>query len=130
MGEKHNIDMFADPAKITKQIKSAVTDSGNVTYPDMSPGVENLFSIMKATGANELYDKMINQYKAGTLRYGDLKSDLAEAIVEFTKPFRRKLDQILSDKKHFKNEIKKASYQTRQVAQETLKNVRNISGLI
>jgi tryptophanyl-tRNA synthetase len=130
MGEKHNIDLFADPAKITKQIKSAVTDSGDVKYPEISPGIENLFSIMKATGATELYDQMMQTYKEGNLSYGDLKNDLAEVIVEFTKPFRVKLGEILSDKKYFKNEIKKASYQTRQVAQETIKEVRTISGLI
>ena len=73
-GDKHNIDLFADPDKILKQIKSAVTDSGDVKYPNVSPGVENLFSIIAASGNEELHANVLGEYKNGSLRYGDLKS--------------------------------------------------------
>jgi len=45
-GEKHYIAVFGDEARIMKQIKSAVTDTGEVTET-MSPGVANLFSLLK-----------------------------------------------------------------------------------
>lgn len=48
LGEKHNIDVFADPERIRKQVRSAVTDTGDTPAGTMSPGVENLFTLLNA----------------------------------------------------------------------------------
>lgn len=129
-GEKHNIDVFADPNRIRKQIMSAVTDSGDVSYPDMSPGVENLFSLLKASGYTETYTDLIHQYQSGTLGYGQLKEEVANAIIEMTEPFRQKLLILNADKRAVKEQIKQSSAKIRERAQKTLKEVRELSGLI
>jgi tryptophanyl-tRNA synthetase len=46
LGEKHYISLFGDEKTITKQIKSAITDSGEDTNAAMSPGVKNLFELL------------------------------------------------------------------------------------
>ena len=52
-GEKHSIDVFAEEARIRKQIKSAVTDTGTANSNGaMSPGVANLFEMIKAFPKN------------------------------------------------------------------------------
>ncbi|HPQ99854.1 MAG TPA: tryptophan--tRNA ligase [Saprospiraceae bacterium] len=130
LGEKHNIDVFADPNRIRKQIMSAVTDSGDVSYPDMSPGVENLFSLLKASGYTETYADLMHLYQSGTLGYGKLKEEVANAIIEMTEPFRQKLLILNADKRAVKEQIKQSSAKIRERAQKTLKEVRELSGLI
>ena len=46
-GEKHYISLFAEETAIRKQIKSAVTDTGE-TSEVMSEGVANLFEMIKS----------------------------------------------------------------------------------
>src|SRR5687767_1601558 len=47
LGPKHHINVFSDPDVIRKQIRSAVTDSGEAPVAgQLSAGVENLFSLL------------------------------------------------------------------------------------
>ena len=68
-----NISVFADEARIRKQIKSAVTDTGNTPEGQMSEGIENLFAMLKATGNIGGYTELMEGYKEGNLKYVDLK---------------------------------------------------------
>ena len=62
-GEKHNISMFADPVVIRKQIKSAVTDTGESKEGEMSDGINNLFELLKASGKLDQYDHLMDDFK-------------------------------------------------------------------
>ncbi len=52
LGEKHYINLFGEEDRVRKQIKSAVTDTGDTPAGQMSAGVQNLFEILRACGAN------------------------------------------------------------------------------
>ena len=129
-GEKHYINVFADEARIRKQIRSAVTDTGENSGDEMSPGVQNLFTLMKAAGASADHDSLMNDYKSGTLRYSDLKEATANALVALSKEFTLKRAELKSDKKEVKNMIKRSSAEIRKRAQETLKEVKDLTGLM
>ena len=58
-GEKHSISLFADEATLRRQIKSAVTDSGEPQEGVISEGVENLFVMIKAAGAIDVYQSCL-----------------------------------------------------------------------
>ena len=128
-GDKHNIDVFADPARMKKQIMSAVTDSGDQTEGVMSPGVENLFSLLKATNENELHATLMQDYQNGNLQYGHLKGEVATALINFTQPMRDKREELLSNRKAVKNQIKSSGYDIRQKAIQRLKEVKDLAGL-
>lgn len=130
LGEKHVINLFGDPERIRKQVKSAVTDTGEVPAGQMSPGVENLFTILRVTGSLELHQSLMADYKAGTLRYSDLKVAVADALVELTGGFRDRLDDLRSRKKEVRQMIKASSEQIRERAKETLRDVRELTGLM
>jgi tryptophanyl-tRNA synthetase len=131
LGEKHYINMFGDPDKIRKQIRSAVTDTGETTEGGkMSPGVENLFNLLKACGKQDEYDTLMNDFENGTLRYGDLKPVVGEAIVELVTPFRERLEDLQSRKKEVQAEIKDSSANIRKIAQQTLREVKELAGLL
>jgi len=83
-GEKHYISVFEEEARVRKQIKSAVTDTGDTPEGEMSGGVENLFSLLQACGKNEIHDSLLVDFKEGSLRYSDLKQEVADALVDIT----------------------------------------------
>ncbi|MCL4146589.1 UNVERIFIED_CONTAM: hypothetical protein GTU68_021457 [Idotea baltica] len=127
-GDKHNIDVFAEPARIRKQIMSAVTDSGEKT-DEMSAGVENLFSLLRACEQQDAHDNLLSDYNNGSLQYGHLKGQVADAIIAYTDPMRAKRAELLQDKKAIKNQIKSSGYDIRKVAIERLKEVKELAGL-
>lgn len=129
LGEKHHIDLFATPEKITKQIRSAVTDTGEVTEV-MSPGVENLFSLLKASGHTEEYDQLLTTYHDGNLQYGSLKQVVAEALVDLTNPIRERRSEIVANKKAVKEQVRTSSIEIRKRAQQTLAEVKDLVGLL
>lgn len=129
-GEKHFINVFADEARIRKQIKSAVTDTGEDLRGKMSEGVENLFSLMKAAGAIETHDHLMENYHAGSLRYSDLKEEVANALVEMTQVFVKRKAELNADKRALKDQIKQSSSEIRKRAQETIKEVKDLVGLL
>lgn len=129
LGEKHSIDIFSDEKKIAKQIRSAVTDSGEGPVEKMSPGIENLFNIFRETD-EQAYQHYLEKYHNGNLSYGEFKMALAESLVEFTRPFRERYAEIFADKKAVRNRIKESSREIQKVAAQTLKEVKELSGLI
>lgn len=129
LGEKHYINLFGDPNRIRKQIKSAVTDTGEVT-DKMSAGVENLFNLLKACGKMDAYDTLMTTYHSGTLRYGDLKGEVAEALVALTQPFGERLAALNEQKEDVKVQIQDSSAEIRKIAQQTLREVKELVGLL
>lgn len=131
LGEKHYINLFGEPDRIRKQIRSAVTDTGQtVETGQMSPGVKNLFEILRACGEQEATASLLNDYQNGALRYSDLKETTAEALIQLTTPFRARYEALSADKKAVKNQIKESGAAIRLRAQQTLREVREICGLV
>ncbi len=129
-GEKHYINVFADENRIRKQIRSAVTDTGEAVEGQMSPGVENLFSLLKASGKMEAYNSLLQDYEANALKYVDLKQGVADALVDISTEFRNRKAALTADKKAVKEQIKASSANIRKIAQETVKEVKDLVGLM
>ena len=130
LGEKHYINLFGDANKLRKQIKSAVTDVGTEGSDTMSAGVENLFNLLKACGKMDAYNDFMAQYNSGVRRYGDLKAAVADALVELTQPFGERLADLTSRKNVVIEEIKDSSADIRKIAQQTLREVKDIVGIM
>jgi tryptophanyl-tRNA synthetase len=129
-GEKHYINVFADEATIRRQIKSAVTDSGDTPSGSMAEGVQNLFELIKASGWTSEHDQLMTEYKSGTLKYVDLKQTTADALVHLLVPFAEKKKELNADKKSLKDQIKQSSSEVRKVAQQTIREVKELVGLL
>ena len=129
-GEKHYISLLADEARIRKQIKSAVTDTGDTPEGEMSPGVANLFEIIKAGENQEAYDALMVDYRAGNLKYVDLKQVTADTLVGLLIPMQERRKELNANKKQIKDQIKASSYEIRKVAQQTIKEVKELTGLM
>lgn len=130
LGEKHSINLFGEEAHVRKQIKSAVTDTGDTPAGEMSPGVANLFEILRACGKLDAHKSLMADYTAGALRYSDLKEAVADAVATMTNGFRENLLALQADKRAVKAQIQESSAAIRQRAQQTLREVREIVGLL
>lgn len=129
-GEKHYIDVFGDESRIRKQIKSAVTDTGEAQEGVMSPGIQNLFLMLKAAGDIDSHDNLMNDYNANSLKYVDLKEATANALASMSNTFKANREELSKDKKALKQQIKASSYEIRKKAQETVKEVKDLVGLM
>lgn len=135
LGDKHNIDVFANEARIRKQVRSAVTDTGSEesdaprTLENMSPGVANLFSLLEASGRSEAYASLLQDYEGGNLRYADLKEAVADGLVDIARGVQENLEELKRDRRAVKDQIKQSSWEIRKRAQETVKEVKGLCGL-
>jgi len=129
LGEKHYVGLFEEEASIRKKVKSAVTDTGGHPGEQMSVGVENLFNLIKACGKTDAYNSLLNNYKAGSLKYSELKETTAEALVEVTGPFRQRKLELMKDKGYIEKLAVTLSEKARAEASKTLAGVRKLTGL-
>ena len=128
-GEKHYVNIFGDEASIRKQVKSAVTDTGEIDPKEMSPGVKNLFEIIKACQKLDQYQTLMNDYTNGQLKYSALKEIVSDALVELITPIRENYQVISRNKKEHKEQIRTSTAAIRNRAKQTLQEVREIVGL-
>lgn len=128
-GEKHYINVFGDEKRIRKQVRSAVTDTGDTPEGEMSPGVKNLFELLKASGEMDAYNTLMDNYNAGTLKYSELKPVVADALANLSNQFKERKKELNANKKAVKQQIKASSAEIRKRAQETIKEVKELTGL-
>ena len=115
---------------IRKKVMKAKTDSGptekNTPKPDY---IENIFLLMSLVCTIETIQKFENDYNNCTIKYGDLKKQLAEDMVNFIAPIRNKADAILQDEAGLGQIMKKGAEKANKSAGETMKLVREAIGL-
>ena len=121
--------LLDDDAVLTKKIKSAVTDTERdiVFDPVNKPGVSNLLSIYSlATGMSA---KESEAHFAGK-GYGDLKADVAEAVVEVFAPIRERTHELLSDPAELDRLLASGAERAQEIAQTTLARVYDAVGFL
>lgn len=128
-GEKHYVSLLADDEKILKQVRSAVTDSGDTPAGQMSVGVANLFEILKACGDMEVRAALLADYESGLLKYSVLKEAVAVAIIRLVAPIRERYLAIQADKKQYKAMIQDSSASIRAKVVENLREIKELAGL-
>ncbi len=111
-----SIFLLDDPDTITKKIKRAVTDSGTaITFDDSRPAITNLLTIYHLISGKTKEQCEAHFEGKG---YGDFKSELAEAVVEFLRPFQDRVRSV-SDS-DLQNILENGAAKARSVAAVTL----------
>lgn len=114
---------------IQKMIKRAVTDTGPQEGNNMSPGVANLFTLLKAFSTNDVFQHFTKQHAEGGLRYSELKGQLCEDAVAGIKPIRERILELEHNHNELETIIKNGAQKARTVAQTTLQEVRKKMGI-
>ena len=118
-----------DDATIRKKIMRATTDSGPVEMNQQKPEViANLFQLVKVLCSEDTYKSFDEAYNDCTIRYGDLKKQLAEDTIKFVAPFRERIQEILADDAYLEKVRRVGAEKARESASKTVREVRNIIG--
>ncbi len=126
-GQGHVLDLADEPEIIEKKLRAAVTaTTGGVK----AMGVANLLMLLKHFGKEETYKKFVTAEKDGSIRYGDLKADLAKSISEYFANFRKRRNELLNE--GFDNLIDimaTGKEKAKPVAAKTMEQVRKLVGI-
>ncbi len=115
---------------IRKKVMKTKTDQGPTILNSPKPDyIENIFGLMKLVSAEEVMAKFETDYDNCTIRYGDMKKQLAEDMVNFIAPIRNKINAILNDEPFLKDVMEKGAVKARISAKATMKLVREAIGL-
>jgi tryptophanyl-tRNA synthetase len=120
-----SIFLLDDADTITKKIKRAVTDSGtDITFDDERPAIKNLLTIYQLlTGKSN--DECERHFEGKG--YGHFKTELAETVVEFLRPFQERVQQY--DDAALDAILKPGAEKARSIARETLADVYRKMGI-
>ena len=123
------VDLLDEPAAIAKKIKRAVTDTGTEVRFDAveKPGISNLLTVMSVLTDRPV--AAIEQDYAGK-GYGAFKTDVADAVVEFTTPLRERTLEWLADGSGLDDVLADGAARAQKVAGETLSRVYEAVGFL
>lgn len=115
---------------IRKKVMKAKTDSGPVEKNSPKPDyIENVFLLMKLVSEDDVIQKFESDYNNCTIRYGELKKQLAEDMVDFIAPIREKVDAVLHDEKKLRQIMEQGAEKANKSATITMELVRQAIGL-
>ncbi len=127
--EGNAINLIDDEKTIRKKVMRAVTDSGPTELNQTPPEpIANLFTLMEVASTADTLDHFKQAYANCTIRYGDLKKQLAEDIVAFNSPIRERILSIYDDNDYLRKVVRQGAEKARESASATLKEVRKIIG--
>ena len=119
-----------DDELIRKKVRKAKTDTGPTGKNSTKPAlIENLFMLMKLVSTNDTFKKFDQDFADCTIRYGDMKKQLAEDMVKFIDPIREKAESIYKDEKYLELVIQTGTEKARNSAHQTIVLVREAMGL-
>lgn len=130
--ENQNATLYLsdDDELIRKKVMKAKTDAGptepNAPKPDY---IENIFLLMKLVSDEGTVKKFEEDYRNCSIRYGDMKKQLAEDMVKFITPIREKAESIRNNPAYLKEVMEKGAEKARKSARATMELVRQAVGL-
>lgn len=115
------------PDEIARKFRRAVTDSGtDVRYdPATKPGVSNLLDILAVTTG-----KTVEDVAATYTQYGPLKSDTADAVIEFLRPLQERYRALAADPASVSAILEQGAAKAQAVATGTIARAKDAIGLL
>ena len=127
--EGNGVYLYEDDKSITKKVMRAVTDSGPTEPNSKKPEViENLFTLMKLVSAPETVAFFEERWNDCSIRYGDMKKQLAADICATVAPIRERIDAIYNDADYLHRVTEMGREKARASASATLALAREAVG--
>lgn len=125
------INLVDDLETIKQRLAKVPTDSGTLggQIPQKG-GVANLFTLIYLLGGKEMHHKYVLDYKDKKIRYGEMKSELADVIYKELMPFQERRREIEAKPGYVDEIIASSAAKCRIRAQETIKEVKEKMGLL
>jgi len=122
------IEIFEPEDSVKKKIMRIVTDSTPVEEPK-DPDSCNVFALLKLVASAEELGEWENRYRNGGMGYGEAKKRLAELIIDYFQPYRRKRAELEGNIGHVREVLARGAERARAVAADTLAKARQAVGL-
>ena len=123
------IFLVDDDETIRKKIMRAVTDAGPTEKNQpVSEQINNLFNIMSLVSTPETLQYFKDKYNDATIKYSELKNQLAVDMIAAISPIREKINDIFEDKKYLYEVIDMGKAKAQKSARETINDIREIIG--
>lgn len=127
--EGNGIFLCDDEKSIHKKVMRAVTDTGpSEPNSKMSTSVENLFTLLNIVSSPETVKYFTEAYNNCTIRYGDLKKQLATDICKVTLPIRERIEVIYNDNNYLRKVAAMGRDKARESAAATMRLAREAVG--
>lgn len=127
--EGNCIYLMDDEVTIKKKVMKAVTDQGpqemNSTRPEV---IENLFTFLSIVSTPDTYQYFDEKWNDCSIRYGDLKKQLAADIAAFNAPIRERLAEYMANTELLDRIAREGAEKARESARKTIDEVRQIIG--
>lgn len=128
--EGNCIYLIDDEKTLRKKVMRAVTDGGpQEPNSHVSEPIANLFTLMELVSEPETVQQFRDAYADCSIRYGDMKKQLAADILKVTLPIRERILEIRDDDALLGRVIREGGERARETAAKTLADVRNIMGI-
>lgn len=125
--EQGTVLVLDEPGAIEKKFKSAVTDSGSeIRRAAEKPGISNLIEILAAVRG--VAPESVEADFADA-RYGEFKTAVAEAVVEYLRPVRERYVELRGDEAALEAILGAGAERARSLAAPTLAEVRECMGV-
>ena len=126
-GAGHAVSLLDPPEVIRKKIMRATTDSNPaVDVENPGAGVRNLLTIYQAFTNSS--DAEIRTHFAG-MRYGDLKKQVAEAVVAALEPIQKRYREIVAEPGYVARVLQEGAARVTPIADDTVEKVKRAMGL-
>ncbi len=128
-GEGNAIFLADSPEIIRKKVMKAVTDAGpTIPNSEMPEAIQNIFTLLSIVSQVDVIEHFKTQYNNCSIRYGDIKKQLAEDTILFTQPIREKIVDMQKNDEYIKKVASDGASKARESAQKTISEVRKIIG--
>jgi tryptophanyl-tRNA synthetase len=123
------INLTDDLETIKIKLAGAPTDIGKGTEVPSNGGVANLLKLVELFLSKEKRESFEGQYLAEGIKYGELKSELAEAIYKEIQPIQEKRKELEGDPEYLEKVIADGAKKARLIAVKTLSETKVKMGL-
>ena len=129
MSKSYNntIPIFGEEKEIRKKFMSIVTDMASIDEPkNKNTPLFHLYCLF----ANKEEKKILtNRYDTPGLRYGDIKLELYEKMMDYFLPYREKRASLLSKPDEVADILKMGAKKAKVIASEVLERIKSVIGL-
>jgi len=122
------IPIFCSEDDLKKRVMSIVTDSAGINEPkDKNTPLFNIYSLFLDEKGRDILE---DRYNSPGLRYGDVKKELYETIIEYFSPFKKRREHLLNNLDEVYDILISGSKKASKVANANITKVREAMGLI
>ena len=95
---------------------------------EMNEPIKNLFYFLKLVSAPEVYDQFLAAWNDCSIRYGDLKMQIAEDVLKVTRPIRERYNEIYANADYLNKVREQGAEKARAIVRKNVEEMRQLMG--